>query len=141
MIRPNDVILYKPTGEKFVVYGVDKEQENVIVWGKSFAKLSADDCELVDEKYQTKTQINMLREHGLTKYIDIFSLTRLGRCIVCGGGVAEDKLKPCTALYKNSYPDGVPICDNCCEDCHKTISMIGMSGKELKCEFMKSEEK
>lgn len=56
-------------------------------------------------------------------------------CIDCGCYVPEDKLKPCTALYKSSYPDGVPICDNCCKICNDTPAMGGV---KKACEYLKT---
>lgn len=48
-------------------------------------------------------------------------------CLDCGREVPKEKLKPCKEVYKNKYPDGVPICDICCAICRHTL---GMGGKE-----------
>ena len=75
MIRPNDVVLHKPSGEKWVVCGVDHSKDELIPCGYPFptlAKLS--DCELIEERYhiepQTEEQIKALQKEGLDRFID-----------------------------------------------------------------------
>lgn len=46
--------------------------------------------------------------------------------MTAGGTYRRDRLKPCTALYKHSYPDGVPVCDECCKVCADTPAMGGV---------------
>ena len=48
-----------------------------------------------------------------------------------------DRLKPCGAVYKDQFPNGVPICDACCALCNSTP---GMGGKKGDCEHLKQEE-
>ena len=78
MIRPNDVVLHKPTAETWVVCGVDYEEGELIPCGYHFptiAKLS--DCLLLEEHYimtpQSKETIKTLQEHGLERFIDVRS--------------------------------------------------------------------
>lgn len=78
MIRPNDTVLHKPSGETWVVCGVDHERGELIACGYPFptlAKLS--DCELVEEgdtaKGQPEEYIRALRKHGLYRFVDIKS--------------------------------------------------------------------
>lgn len=51
-------------------------------------------------------------------------------CLDCGCYVPPEKLKPCKAVYKNKYPDGVPICDKCCAVCREVLGMGGKKGCE-----------
>ena len=78
MIRPNDVVLHKPSGEKWVVCGVDHSKDELIPCGypcPTLAKIS--DCVLIEERYyiepQTEVQIQALRIHGLDRFIDVRS--------------------------------------------------------------------
>lgn len=87
-IKPNDIVLHKPTGEKWVVCGVNNATGELIPCGHPFpsiAKIS--DCELLESKYMTKPQtieqINLLKEYGLTNFIDVTSTMFHG---VFGGG-------------------------------------------------------
>ena len=75
MIRPSDVVLHKPSGEKWVVCGVDYEKGELIPCGYPFptlAKLA--DCELVEEHYTVKGQpeeyIKALQREHLDRFID-----------------------------------------------------------------------
>ena len=58
-------------------------------------------------------------------------------CLDCGRYVPEDKLKPCTALYKHNYPDGVPVCDDCCKKCADTPAFGGI---RQPCIFLQKEQ-
>ncbi len=78
MIRPNDVVLHKPTGEKWVVCGVNYEQGRLIPCGYPFPTVAKiEDCELIEEHYhaksQTEEQIAALKKHGYDSYIDVRS--------------------------------------------------------------------
>lgn len=78
MIRPNDVVLHKPTGEKWVVCGVNYNQGCLIPCGYPFPTVvKVEDCELLEEHYhakcQTEEQINALKKHGYESYIDVRS--------------------------------------------------------------------
>ena len=74
-IRPSDVVRHKPTGETWVVCGVDPTQDRLIPCGYPFptmAKLS--DCEMVEEWYSKEGQPEeykaVLREHGLERFVE-----------------------------------------------------------------------
>lgn len=78
MIRPNDVVLHKPSGEKWVVCGVDYSKGELIPCGYPFPTLAKlNDCELVEEQYAVKGQpeeyIKALQKHGLDRFIDVRS--------------------------------------------------------------------
>lgn len=75
MIKPSDTVLHKPSGETWVVCGVDHDKGELIPCGYPFptlAKLS--DCELIEEGYtahgQPKEYIEALQKHGLERFID-----------------------------------------------------------------------
>ena len=78
MIKPNDVVLHKPSSEKWVVCGVDHSKDELIPCGYPFPTLAKiSDCELIEEHYsvepQDEWQIKALREHGLDRFIDVRS--------------------------------------------------------------------
>lgn len=78
MIRPNDVVLHKPTGETWVVCGVNYEQGYLIPCGYPFPTLAkTEDCELLEKNYhakcQTEEQISALKKHGYESFIDVRS--------------------------------------------------------------------
>ena len=78
MIRPNDIVLHKPSGETCVVCGVDREKGELIPCGYPFPTLAKlRDCELVEERYhiecQSEEQIKALQKHGLDRFIDPLS--------------------------------------------------------------------
>ena len=75
MIRPSDTVLHKPSGETWVVCGVDRERGELIPCGypfPSFAKIA--DCELIEDGYtaygQPEEYITALKKHGLDRFID-----------------------------------------------------------------------
>ena len=77
-IRPNDTILHKPTGETWVVCGVDREKGKLIPCGYPFPSLAdIADCELLERHYEAEPQrmeqIKALQDRGLTSYIDVTS--------------------------------------------------------------------
>ncbi len=77
-IRPNDTVLHKPTGETWVVCGVDRDKGTLIPCGYPFPSLAnINDCELLERGYerepQSEEQIKALQGHGLTSYIDVKS--------------------------------------------------------------------
>lgn len=78
MIRPNDTVLHRPSGETWVVCGVDHEKGELIPCGYPFPTLAKlNDCELVEERYhiecQSEEQIKALQKHGLDRFIDPLS--------------------------------------------------------------------
>ncbi len=77
-IRPNDLVLHKPSGEKWIVCGVNNEQGKLIPSGYPFPSMAnISDCELIESRYaaepQTVEQINALKQHGCTSFIDVKS--------------------------------------------------------------------
>ncbi len=77
-IRPNDIVKHIPTGEEWVVCGVDYLKGELIPCGYPFpsiAKIS--DCELIKSGYltkpQSKEQIEALKNEHLERFIDVTS--------------------------------------------------------------------
>lgn len=75
MIRPSDIVLHKPSGEKWVVCGVDHEAGELIPCGYPFPTLAKiSDCELVEDGYtaygQPEEYITALMKKGLYRFID-----------------------------------------------------------------------
>lgn len=78
MIRPNDVVLHKPTGETWIVCGVNYDSQTLIPCGYPFPSIAKiEDCELLEEHYTAKGQpeeyIIALKKHNLDNYIDVRS--------------------------------------------------------------------
>lgn len=74
-IRPSDIVLHKPSGEKWVVCGVNREQGRLIPCGYPFPTVAKiEDCELIEERYtengQPEEYIKALKKHGYESYID-----------------------------------------------------------------------
>lgn len=74
-IGPSDTVLHRPSGEHWVVCGVDPERDELIPCGWPFptlAKLS--DCELVEERYSKEGQPEALKEalrkHALFRFVE-----------------------------------------------------------------------
>lgn len=81
-IKPNDIVLHKPTGEKWVVAGVNYKDGNLIPMGNSFSTLAQiADCELVERRYETEPQdaqaIRYFMEHA-PSYVDVKSAVAHG---------------------------------------------------------------
>lgn len=77
-IRPNDTVLHRPTGETWVVCGVNRDLGTLIPCGYPFPSMARlEDCELVERGYekepQSEEQIRALQKHGMTSYIDVRS--------------------------------------------------------------------
>lgn len=73
MIKPNDTVLHRPSGETWVVCGVDNYKGELIPCGYPFpslAKLS--DCELIEsgDGKQPKEYADALRKHGLDRFVE-----------------------------------------------------------------------
>jgi len=78
VIKPNDIVLHKPSGEKWVVAGVNYDEGRLIPMGYPFPSLAyISDCELLEERYESEFQdlgvIRYFRDHGLVSYIDDLS--------------------------------------------------------------------
>lgn len=74
-IRPNDVVLHKPTGEKWVVAGVHYDGKTLVPMGYPFPSIAdVSDCELVESHYASRPQeenvIRSLLAHGMESYVD-----------------------------------------------------------------------
>ncbi len=77
-IRPNDHVKHIPSGEEWVVCGVNREQGKLIPCGYPFPTMAdIADCKLVESRYakkpQTVEQIEALRSEGLESFIDVKS--------------------------------------------------------------------
>lgn len=77
-VKPNDVVLHKPSGEKWVVAGVDRDCSRLIPMGYPFPTIAKlEDCELLECHYETHPQdenvIRGLLDRGLTSFIDPMS--------------------------------------------------------------------
>lgn len=72
-MRANDFVLHIPSGEEWVVCGVNYEQGYLIPCGYPFPSMARiSDCELIESrnKPQDEDMINALRKHGLESYIE-----------------------------------------------------------------------
>lgn len=77
-IMPNDIVKHKPTGETWVVCGVNHADGLLIPCGYPFPTVAkVEDCELVEKRYhieyQSEEYIKTLLEKGLSNYIDVRS--------------------------------------------------------------------
>jgi hypothetical protein len=75
MIRPNDTVLHRPSGEQWVVCGVDPERDELIPCGYPFPTLARlSDCELVEEHYsrtgQPEEYKEVLRAQALFRFVE-----------------------------------------------------------------------
>lgn len=82
-IKPNDVVIHKPSGEKWLVAGVCAEQGKLIPYGCQFPSVAnMGDCELLERRYETEPQEKMvireLMAHGLTAFVDVRSALLYG---------------------------------------------------------------
>ena len=77
-IMPNDTVKHQPSGEIWVVCGVNHESGSLVPMGYPFPSIAkVEDCELIERHYeaepQSEEQIKALQAHGLTGYIDVRS--------------------------------------------------------------------
>lgn len=77
-IKPNDIVLHKPSGEKWVVAGVNAYDGKLIPKGYPFPSIAnIADCELIEARYeveyQEETVIKALIQHGLKNFVDVRS--------------------------------------------------------------------
>lgn len=77
-IMPNDTVKHRPSGEIWVVCGVNHESGSLVPMGYPFPSIAkVEDCELIERHYeaepQSEEQIKALQAHGLTGYIDVLS--------------------------------------------------------------------
>lgn len=78
MVRPSDTVLHKPSGETWVVCGVDREMGELIPCGYPFPSIAKiADCELIEDGYtahgQPEDYIRALKDRGLDRFIDAMS--------------------------------------------------------------------
>ena len=115
MIRPSDIVLHKPSGETWVVFGVDYQKGELIPCGypfPTFARLA--DCELVKECYsvigQPEMYIEGLKKHGLDRFIytepsdmveDVVEVVRCKDCVHAYNIEAERCSCDCIDSYYN----------------------------------------
>lgn len=72
-IRAADIVFHRPTGEVWVVCGVNEEQGTLIPCGYPFPSLAyVSDCELKESSWipQPENYKQALKEHGLDSYIE-----------------------------------------------------------------------
>lgn len=72
MIQPNDIVRHIPTGETWVVCGVNVEKGKLIPCGYPFPSMAnISDCEIIERRNepQTEEEIDALKRHGLESYI------------------------------------------------------------------------
>lgn len=77
-IMPNDIVKHKPTGETWVVCGVNHTDGLLIPCGYPFPTVAkVEDCELIEKRhhieYQSEEYIKTLLEKGLSNYVDVRS--------------------------------------------------------------------
>ena len=77
-IMPNDHVKHIPTGEEWVVCGVNYEQGKLVPCGYPFPTLAdITDCVLIEKRYlmggQSIEYIKALRKEGLYSFIDATS--------------------------------------------------------------------
>lgn len=77
-IMPNDIVRHKPTGETWVVAGVNHQTKKLVPMGYPFPTIAkAGDCEILERRYETESQskevIEALKKHGLLNFIDVRS--------------------------------------------------------------------
>lgn len=82
-IMPNDTVLHKPSGEKWVVAGVNHATGELCPMGYPFpsvAKIA--DCEIIEKGYETEFQsesvIKAFINLGMLNFIDVRSAMFLG---------------------------------------------------------------
>ena len=77
-IKPNDIVLHKPSGEKWVVAGVNAYDGKLIPKGYPFPSIAnISDCELIEGNYEFEHQeevvIKALMQCGLKAFVDVRS--------------------------------------------------------------------
>ena len=72
-IMPNDIVRHKPSGETWVVCGVNHEKGTLIPCGYPFPSMAhIDECVLVERSHEPQTdgEIRALKGCGLDSYIE-----------------------------------------------------------------------
>lgn len=74
-IKPNDIVLHKPTGERWVVAGVSYKEGGLIPKGHPFPSVARiADCELIERRYEKEHQdANAIRYfmENMPSYVDV----------------------------------------------------------------------
>lgn len=75
-IMPNDTVRHRPSGEEWVVCGVNYEKGDLIPCGYPFPSIARiEDCDLVEKRYDKGGQkleyIEALQKAGLPSFIDV----------------------------------------------------------------------
>lgn len=88
-IMPNDLIKHKPTGEIWVVAGVNHATHEVVPMGYPFPSIAKmEDCEIIERHYEAESQsvavINAFKKEGMLNFIDMRSAMWHG--LLDGGG-------------------------------------------------------
>jgi hypothetical protein len=77
-IKPNDTVLHRPSGETWVVAGVNHGTGQLIPFGYPFPSIGKIvDCELLEKGYEREPQsektIRALMARGLDNFVDVTS--------------------------------------------------------------------
>jgi hypothetical protein len=77
-IMPNDIVRHRPTGEEWIVCGVNRKSGELIPEGYPFPSIARiADCDLIEKRYskepQTREQIEALKKAGYPNFIDVLS--------------------------------------------------------------------
>lgn len=78
IIMPNDIIRHKPTGETWVVAGVNHQTRELVPMGYPFPTIAKmEDCEITERRYEFESQsaevIKALKQEGMVNFIDFRS--------------------------------------------------------------------
>lgn len=83
-IQPNDTVYHEPSGETWVVCGVDYEKGELIPCGYPFPTIARiSDCRIIEKGYisrggQPDGYIEALLERGLERFVDALSAQHYG---------------------------------------------------------------
>jgi hypothetical protein len=77
-IMPNDIVKHRPSGEEWVVCGVNYRNGELIPCGYPFPSIAKiEDCDLIEKRYdtmhQTEEQIKALQKDGMDSFVDVDS--------------------------------------------------------------------
>lgn len=77
-IKPNDIVLHKPSGEKWTVAGVNAYDGKLVPKGYPFPSVAnISDCELIEWRYEFEYQsedvIKALMRNGMQSFVDVRS--------------------------------------------------------------------
>lgn len=77
-IMPNDIVKHKPSGETWVVAGVNHYTKELVPKGYPFPSIAKmDDCEIIERRYEFESQgvdvISAFKKEGMLNFIDVRS--------------------------------------------------------------------